>query len=366
MSDEPAATLFLLGASHHTAPLAVREKLALGPGAVTALCARLRALPGLREFAVLNTCNRVEFYGVAAGADTAARLQAAFCEQQAFDPAAFEKIRLHLRGRDALQHLLEVAAGLDSQMIGEAEILGQVKAAYAEAQARRSAGPVLHRVFQKSFQAAKHVRTHTAIGEGPLSVAGVAVDLAQKIFGDLRRTRIFVLGAGEIGEKTAKALKSRGAANLTIASRRMQRAEEMAAALEARALLFDQMPEALSGFDIVVCSTTAPDVIIPARLAAAAMRHRPTQPLFFIDLALPRDVDPEVVRLPNVFLYNLDDLAKIAADNLAQRQAEIALGRAFLAEKAAALWPQLAAPLAAAGGVLPPPPEAGLRAAHSL
>ncbi len=335
------ATFFLLGASHHTAPLELRERLALAGGKADALRAALGSLAGLREFTVLNTCNRVEIYGLAARPETVADLQAAFCALSQVDAAAFDRIRLALTGQPAIQHLLEVAAGLDSQMVGETEILGQVKEAYAAAQAAGTTGAVLNRVFQKTFQAAKHVRTQTAIGEGQISVASVAVDLALKIFGDLRPCRVLVLGAGEIGEKTARAFRSREAGAMTVASRRLEHAEELARTLGARSLALEGVPAALPEFDIAVCSTAAPSVVVTRAMVAAAMRPRAAQPFFFIDLAMPRDVDPGVADLPNVFLYNLDDLAAIAAENLALRQAEMAQARALLAEKAGALWQQV-------------------------
>jgi glutamyl-tRNA reductase len=334
--------LFVIGATHHRAPLAVREKLSLNGEGATALQAQLASLPGLAEFAVLNTCNRIEFYGVATRVEAIADVAAAFCARQDFDPAEFNRIRLDLHGREAVQHLLEVAAGLDSQMLGETEIFGQVKTAYASAQAGGTTGPVLNRVFQKSFQAAKHVRTHTAITEGQVSVANVAVDLALTIFGALAETRILLVGAGEIGEKTARAFQSRGAASLTVASRHFERAMELATALGASAMPFEQREARLAEFDIVVCATSAPDTVISLAATRAAMHRRPAQPLFFIDQALPRDVDPAVANLQNVFLYNLDDLAKIAEENRAAREAEIGKCRAILAEKAEALWRQVA------------------------
>lgn len=333
--------LFVLGATHQTAPLAVRERLALDAAQTQALQLELAVLPGLREFAMLSTCNRVEFYGVAAEADTAARVQAAFCARQKFDAAEFEKIRLRLHGRETVRHLLEVAAGLDSQMLGETEIFGQVKEAYAVAQESGSAGPVLNRVFQKAFQAAKHVRTHTGINEGQVSVANVAVELALNIFGGLGEARVLLLGAGEIGEKTARAFQSRGAAALTVASRRLERAMELATALGASAMPFEQREARLAEFDVVLCATSAPGTVIAREAAAAAMKKRPARPLFFIDLALPRDVEAAVGELENAFLYNLDDLAKIAEENRAAREAEIAKCRAIVAEKADALWRQV-------------------------
>lgn len=342
MSEE---RLFVLGATHHTAPLAVREKLTLAEHAAARLHTELAALPGLREFTLLNTCNRVEFYGVAVNGDAAVRVQSLFCAHQQFDVAEFEKIRLSLRGRETIRHLLEVAAGLDSQMLGETEIFGQVKQAYASAQSRGSTGPVLNRVFQKAFQAAKHVRTNTAITEGQVSVANVAVELASNIFGDLRETRVLLLGAGEIGEKTARAFQSRGAASITVASRNFERAMDLATSLGASAMPFEQRHSRLGEFDIVVCATSAPGTVVDGEPTSAAMRKRPARPLFFIDLALPRDVDPAVADLQNVFLYNLDDLAKIADENRAAREAEIAKCRAIVTAKADALWQQVAGQL---------------------
>ncbi|MGH7946507.1 MAG: glutamyl-tRNA reductase [Opitutaceae bacterium] len=334
--------LFVIGATHHRAPLAVREKLSLSAAAAAALQAGFATIDGLREFAVLNTCNRVEFYGVGANPEVAAQITAAFCARQQFDAAEFEKIRLDLRGRDAVQHLVEVSAGLDSQILGETEIFGQVKDAYAAAQAGGTTGPVLNRVFQKVFQAAKHVRTHTAITEGQVSVANVAVDLALNIFGELMAARILLLGAGEIGEKTARAFQSRGAAALTVASRRFERAMELATALGASAMPFEQREARLAEFDVVVCATSAPDLVVSFGAARTAMHKRPARPLFFIDQALPRDVDPAVADIDNVFLYNLDDLAKIAEENRAAREAEIAKCRVMVAEKSDALWRQVA------------------------
>jgi glutamyl-tRNA reductase len=351
MSQE---TFFVLGATHHTTPLSVRERLSLDADAAARLATRLAHISGLREFTLLNTCNRVEFYGVAADPSAATHVQSAFCTQQNVDPAEFERFRLHLRGPAALHHLLEVAAGVDSQMVGETEIFGQVKDAYAHAQSSGHTGPVLNRVFQKTFQAAKHVRSSTAITEGHVSVANVAVDLAHTIFGDLASTRILLLGAGDIGEKTAKAFRSREAGSLTVASRRLERAMELATALGASAMPFEQREARLAEFDVVVCSTSAPGTVVSRDAAKAAMHKRPSRPLFFIDLALPRDVDAGVANLQNVFLYNLDDLAKIADENRAAREAELAKCRTLLAERAEALWKQIEPRLPAS---VPPPPQ---------
>jgi len=337
---------FVIGATHHTAPLAVRERLSISESVAQALREELKRLQGLREFTLLSTCNRIEFYGVADSASIAAQVQTALCSHQHFSPSEFEQFRLQLHGLEAIRHLLNVAAGIDSQMVGETEIFGQVKEAYAVAQAQGHTGPVLNRVFQKTFQAAKHVRTHTAITGGQVSIANVAVDLAYNIFGTLEETRILLLGAGEIGEKTAKAFQSRGAGSLTVSSRRLERAMELATALKASALPFDQREDRLAEFDIIVGSTSAPGTVVSWEAIKAAMHRRPARPLFFIDLALPRDIDARAAEHQNVFLYNLDDLAKIAEENRVARESETAKCRILLAERAEALWRHIAPKLA--------------------
>ncbi|HXN35880.1 MAG TPA: glutamyl-tRNA reductase [Opitutaceae bacterium] len=330
------AHLFVIGVTHNQAPVEVRERLA--PASHEALRADLAAVAGLREFAVLSTCNRIEFYGVGADGSAADSVQAAYCARQNFRPAEFERIRFRLSGREAALHLFEVASGLDSQMLGENEILGQVKDAYAAAHSGGSTGAVLNRVFQKAFQAAKHVRTHTAISSGQVSVASVAVDLAASIFGRLDGARVLVLGTGEIGEATARAFRSRGAGDLAVAGRRRERAEEIASGLGAGVLHFDERHSRLADYDIVVCSTAAPDTVLSASAISAAMSARPARPLLLIDLALPRDVEGSAARLQNVFLYNLDDLARIAEQNRSARQADVTRCRAILSERADGLW----------------------------
>jgi len=346
--------LFVVGATHHLAPLEVRERLALA--SESGLRGDLAGVPGLRELAVLNTCNRVEFYGVGDDGGAMEAVQAAYCARQNFDPAEFKRIRIRLTGRDAAFHLFEVASGLDSQLLGENEIFGQVKEAYATAQTCGSTGAVLNRVFQKAFQAAKHVRTHTGISSGTVSVANVAVDLAASIFGSLAGARVLVLGTGEIGEGTARAFKSRGAAGLAVAGRRLDRATEIAGDLGADIVGFDERDAHLSECDIVVCSTAAPHSVLSRTAVASAMRKRPARPLLLIDLAMPRDVESSAADLQNVFLYNLDDLARIAEQNRAAREAEIGKCRAILAQRADGVWSQVQRLLARAnepGSVAP-------------
>jgi glutamyl-tRNA reductase len=343
--------LFVIGATHHNAPLEVREKLVLA--SESRIRGDLSGVTGLTELTVLNTCNRVEFYGVDADGTAADCVQAAYCARQNFDPAEFKRIMIRLTGREAALHLFEVASGLDSQLLGENEIFGQVKQAYAVAQANGTTGVVLNRVFQKAFQAAKHVRTHTGISSGTVSVANVAVDLAANIFGSLAAAKVLILGTGEIGEGTAKAFKSRGAADLAVAGRRPEKAAEVATGLGAGTVHFDERDSRLADFDIVVCSTAAPEAVLSRTAIAAAMKRRPARPLLVIDLALPRDVESSAADLQNVFLYNLDDLAKIAEANRTARQDEIVRCKAMLAQRADGLWNHLQQYLASESQRLP-------------
>jgi glutamyl-tRNA reductase len=338
-----AAGFFVIGATHHAAPISVREKLALAPGAELDLHRRLAACGAVSELAILSTCNRVEFYGVAADAPAAAVVERHFCDQVGFEAAEFAAVRLRLDGIAAARHLFEVAAGIDSQMVGENEIFGQVKEAYAAAAARGTAGPVLNRIFQKAFQAAKHVRTHTAVAAGHVSVANVAVDLAQNVFGDLRALRVLLIGAGDIGEKTARAFQSRGVTRLTLCSRRLDKTLTLAESLGAGTLPFEQRESRLLDFDVAVCATAAPGAVITAAAVAAAVRRRSGRPLLLLDLALPRDVESSAAAVPNVFLYNLDDLAEIADENRSARAGEVARCRQILAERSELLWRDLTA-----------------------
>jgi glutamyl-tRNA reductase len=296
----------------------------------------------MQEFALVNTCNRVELYGVAKTPEIFALLREALCHVTGCTPDELDSAVSLRQNHDAIAHLFSVASGLDSQIVGETEILGQVKDAYDAALGKKWTGPVLNRVFQKTFQAAKHIRTNTAIGAGQISIATVAVDLAGRIFGDLADTKVLVVGAGDIGLKTVQAFQSRGATSITVASRTLARAEEAAALAGGWAMSMADLPEAVAASDIIASSTSSPDFILTRDLVAAGMKRRPARPLFLMDLALPRDVDPAAAQLSNVFVYNLDDLAKIAEGNIAQREAEVAKCRAILAERTAALWPQVA------------------------
>jgi glutamyl-tRNA reductase len=344
-----APVLFVVGATHRTAPFEFRERIALGSDKESAFARELYGNKALLEFVILSTCNRVEIYGVAAGGDMPSQVSTAFCALQRVDPAEFGRFGFVELGHDAILHLMETASGLDSQMLGETEILGQMKRAYLNAQELGSAGPVLNRLFQKGFQAAKHARTHTAISVGQVSVANLAVDLAAGIFGRLENARVLLIGAGAMGEKSGKAFASRGARNFAVCSRTLESAGELAAKLGAAVLPFEERERLLADWDVVVCSAAAPGTVISAGAVRGAMERRGARPILFVDLAMPRDVDAAAVDAGNVFLYNLDDLAQLAAKNRLARASEAERARQIVLPRAESLWQQLQAQLSNRG-----------------
>jgi len=335
-------SLFVLGSSHHEAPLEVRERFALSGAQTLELQAQLSEDPGIRECLVLSTCNRLEIYGIASDKDGfEEHLRDKLCATKGIERELFDRHSFWHTNLNVLQHAFEVSAGLDSQMVGETEILGQMKAAYVQAKEANATGTVLNRLFEKSFQAAKSARTQTGITRGQISIGNVAVDLASRIFGKLDKSRVLLLGSGEVGEKTAQALKSRGVADIAVSSRTYDNAHRLAHEFKGAAIDFEDFVSQLHHFDIVIGSTSAPGSLLSKEVVHAAMRTRPEQPLFLIDLAMPRDIDPTVEALENIYLYNLDDLSKIANENLAARRAEIERARDILKAHAWNLWLQL-------------------------
>ena len=335
-------SLFVLGSSHREAPLEVREQFALTTEQQKDLQSTLSEAPHIRECLVLNTCNRLEIYGLAQeGSDYETSIREALCKTRQIDRNLFDKHSFWRTNLDVLQHALEVSAGLDSQMVGETEIMSQMKSAYSDARDSESTGKVLNRLFEKSFQAAKSARTQTGITRGQVSIGNVAVDLASRIFGKLTHSRVLLLGSGEVSEKTAQALKSRDVADISVSSRTFENARRLARDLNGSAIDFSDFARRLDRFDIIIGSTASPEPILDFPLIRETMRRRPDQPLFLIDLALPRDIDPSVEDVEYVYLYNLDDLSKIANENLAARKAEIETARGILKKHAWSLWLQL-------------------------
>lgn len=316
----------------------VRERLAIPAGMAARLHDEIRRLPGIEECALLSTCNRIELYTVGTGDAPVGCEVGVLAALHQVEPEFVARHAEVSHGLAAIEHLFEVATGLDSQMVGEAEILGQVKASYAEALERRATGPVLNRVFQKAFQAAAWARTHTSIGRGEVSIGNVAVELARRIFGELSESRVLVLGTGEVGEKTVRAFVSRGATDITVASRTFANAHRLAASFGGAAIELADALRFAGKYDIVVGSASAPEPLLTLPGVRAALAARRGDPLFLIDLGLPRNFEPALSELEGAFLYNLDDLSAIANENLRARMAEVDKARDGLAERARRVW----------------------------
>ena len=314
--------LVCFGVSHHTASLEVREQFAVGDAVLTAQLERLKQVPGVDEGLIVSTCNRTEFYVVGAAGTTPAP---AFFGDFFTRPMAGEQNHLfQLLGGEAARHLFRVASGLDSMVVGETEIFGQVKKAYETALASGLTGKLLNRLFQKAFQVGKQVRSSTAITRGSVSVGSVAVDLAEQIFGRLNGCKVMVLGAGETSEKTARALHARGARQIFVSNRSYDRAAALAEAMGGRAIHFDEWEKEFNDLDILVSSTSAPHAVVTAEKLTPHLRGRRDRPLFMIDLAVPRDIDPAVNDLDGVYVYDLDSLQAMADRTLESRRTEAA------------------------------------------
>ncbi len=338
MIPDPLQSLFVFGTSHHESPLAVRERFAFSEEDRRSFLERVRAQGRVRECLVLNTCNRLEIYGLADDPDVRAHIGELVCTCKGLSSSLLERHAFWHTNLAVLQHLFEVAAGLDSQVVGETEILGQLKQAYEAARSCGYTGKVLNRVFEKSFQAAKAARTQTGITRGQVSVGNIAVDLAARIFGRIDRSRVLLIGSGEVGEKTAQALKSRNVAAISVTSRTFETAHRLAHSLQGAAIDFADFRAQLHHYDILISCTSAPGLVLDRKTIAAAIARRPERPAFVIDLALPRDVEPALERMDNVYLYNLDDLSAIANENLELRRGEIEKARSILKAQAWTLW----------------------------
>ncbi len=318
-------TLVLVGLSHRTAPLAVRERLAVSPRDLPALLARLRARPGITECWVLSTCNRVEFLAAASEGGDGAAAESLERFVSAESGVAAENLRPHLyrhAGREAIAHLFRVASGLDSLVLGEPQILGQTKEAYHEARTAGTMGPVLDPLFQRTFSVAKRIRSETGIGRHSVSVASAAVDLALQIFGDLRGRSFLILGTGKMASLAGKALRSRGVSGALVATRQPEAAAAFAAGLGGTAIGMPAMPGALASVDIVIGSTAAPHPVLLRDHVEAALQTRRGRPLFLIDIAVPRDIEPEAGALDDVYLYTIDDLRSVVEGHRGARQGE--------------------------------------------
>ena len=331
-------TLFVIGLSHHTSPVTVRERFAFAEAALPGALQELRSAGLAREAVILSTCNRVEIY---AASDLPEGQAIAGLRQFLLDFHKFQEPlagEIYGRGgRQGLEHLFKVACGLDSMVLGETEILGQLKKAYDTALRLQHTGALLNKAFQKAFNVAKQIRTETNIQRGSISVGSVAVELAERLFSSLAEHPVMVIGAGDTSEKTARALLSRGARSILVSNRSHARAVELSQELGGRAVSFDDWATEFPHIDILISSTAAPHCILDRAKLEPVMKLRKNRPILLIDIAVPRDIDPSVNFLENVYLYNIDDLQAIAGDYLRQRREEIARCEAIIAEKSGAM-----------------------------
>jgi glutamyl-tRNA reductase len=326
--------IFVAGVSYKTAPVELREQLAVPVSRLSCCGCRLKLAAGLSEVVILSTCNRVEIYGVAENVN-----------------GNIDKIFQHLSGgkadlsshlflkedAEAVQHLFSVASGLDSMVIGETEITGQIKQAYETARDARLTGRVLNRVFQTALQTAKAVRTQTGIGRGSTSVGSVAVEMAEHIFKNLSDKTVMILGAGKMGEACVRHLNKKGARSVLVSNRSFERAENLSAEFGGRAIRFDDFLTAMVEADIVVSSTGCPDTVLHREQVAQVMAARRNRPLVLIDIAVPRDIAADVQQLDNVYLYDVDDLEVIVRENVRSRHQELGRCAEIIRERAAEL-----------------------------
>lgn len=325
------------GISHKTAPVEVRERYSFSESAVPSVLQKLRELEGVEEALLLSTCNRMEVYACASEEPhrVLRRIRELVAAEKNTPVDAGELY--DLAHPQSVRHLFNVASGLDSMVLGETEILGQLKQAYKIALDGKFTGKALNKSFQTAFNVAKKIRTDTNIQRGSVSVASVAVELAQKIFESLSEQNVMVIGAGDTSEKTARALQSRGARSIMVSNRSYERAEALANDLNGRAIRFDDWPEEFAKVDIAISSTAAPHYLLTREKLEPLLEKRGNRPLLLIDIAVPRDIEPEVNFLDDVYVYNVDDLQAIADEYLRMRREELAQCDEIIADKAAGL-----------------------------
>jgi glutamyl-tRNA reductase len=328
--------LFLIGMSHKTAPLEMRERLQLLCGEGSETLAELMRLPGILEVLYLATCNRVEILACTEdGAQAVEVLKAFIYRQGNLSITEMEKCLYIHRDLEAVRHLFRVTSSLDSMVMGEPQILGQMKEAYRMAVESRATGVFLNRISHHAFQVAKRVRTETGIAGNAVSVSYAAVELAKKIFGDLKKKAILLIGAGEMSELAARHLLRQGVGSIRIANRTYARAEAMAAEFQGIPVPFERFPEVLPEVDIVIASTGAPGYILNTEMVRAALKRR-NRLLFLIDIAVPRDIDPAAGEIDNVYLYNIDHLQDVVDANREGRRAEAMKAEEIITEEVGA------------------------------
>jgi len=332
-------TIFVAGLSYKTAPVEIREQIAISPAKLHCYGCRLRTGAGLSEVVIVSTCNRVEIYGV-----MDRPVSSAAAVFQWINPAGIDLTPYLYRhvGADAVRHLFSVTSGMDSMVLGETEITGQVKLAYQAATEAKLTGGILNRAFQKALQTAKEIRTQTQIGRGATSVGSAAVELAGKIFGsDLAGKTIMIIGAGKMGEACIRHLAKKGHARVLVTNRSLERAESLAAEIGGRAVPMEDCFTAMNEADVVVSSTGCPGTVLHRSQIESVMKARRNRRLILIDIAVPRDIEPEVQSVNGVYLYDIDDLEALVAENVRHRERELEQCRVILERRATELVEKL-------------------------
>lgn len=322
--------IFCVGLSYHTASVEVRERFA-GHSDTERILQRA----GCAEALVLSTCNRVEVYGASDKRVSTDEISQSLRSDGPIVATSDSPPFYRYEDDKCAQHLFRVVSGLDSMVVGESEILGQAKKAYESARQSGGAGSYLHRLFQRAFRVAKQVRTHTEIARGTVSVGSVAVDLAQRIFGKLSARKVLLIGAGEMSERTARALVSRGVTDLRVSNRSHEHATELASAVGGVAVPFEQWLAQCSEVDILITSTSSEEPLLRIDNLGPCLNQRSDRPLFVIDIAVPRNVDPRVNEMDGVFLYDIDSLQSVAEQSLAMRRQQVAAAEAIVAQHVA-------------------------------
>ncbi|MFT6181527.1 MAG: glutamyl-tRNA reductase [Akkermansiaceae bacterium] len=324
--------LVCLGLNHETAPVEVRERFALSETALDRETKMLLEASDVLEGVVLSTCNRTEYYAVVNGGSGVAELEDWICIQREFEGSR-EGVFYNYEAREAAEHLCRVASGMNSMVLGETEIFGQVKKAYKRSLEGGATKAVLNKLFQKAFGVGKKVRTYTAIQEGATSVAGASVELAEKVFGKLKGSSVMVIGAGEMSRKTARALQSRGASSVMVTNRSFDKAVDLAEEIGGRAVPFSGWEQELAHLDVVIAATGAPHFVVKPHHVEAVRRKRKYRPLILVDIAVPRDIDPKVGEIEEVYLYDIDTLQEMADQARKRRKEQLLLCEDIIREE---------------------------------
>jgi len=326
--------IVIIGLSHKTAPVEIREKLAFAPTAMERPLRQMLELPTITEGLIVSTCNRVELCAVTKEPDAAiAELRRFLAEYHEVSPEEINENLFDYQGEEAIRHLFRVSSSLDSMVLGEPQILGQIKTAYGYAAEFKTAGLILNRFLHKAFSVAKRVRTETAIASNAVSVSFAAVELARKIFDRIDNKGVMIIGAGEMCELAARHFVANGISKVLVTNRTFERAEKLAAEFNGKAVPFDSFVDHLAEVDIIMTSTGAPNFILGKRQMEEVLKRRKNRPMFLIDIAVPRDIDPKVNDISNTYLYDVDDLQGVVQANLKERQKEAGKAEAIVEQE---------------------------------